>query len=269
MEEPSALEPADRRYRALGSVLAWLVYLFLIAPSLIVLPISFGDQNEITFPPRSLSLYLYRDFLFGSNWLDTAFQSFRVAAAAAAIAIIAGTLAAYALARLDFPGRRLVHILLVSPALVPAIVIALGLYLYFAILGLNGTTFGLVLAHAVQVLPFVVIAIGAGLRDVDPTLERAATIMGAGTWHVLRRVTLPLLRSAIAAAALFAFLISFDEVVIAYFVTNTATMTLPVKMYSSLQFQVSPVIAAVSSLLTLLSLVICIAAALLQGDSRD
>ena len=261
MDELAPLDPASRRYRALGSGLAWLVYLFLIAPSLIVVPISFGDQNEIKFPPTSLSLYLYRDFLFGSNWLATAVQSFRVAICAAGISIVVGTLAAYALARIDFPGRRLIHILLISPALVPAIVVALGLYLYFAMLGLNGTTIGLVLAHAVQTVPFVVIAIGAGLRHVDPDLERAAAIMGAGRWLVLRRVTLPLLRSAVAAAALFAFLISFDEVVIAYFLTNATTMTLPVKMYSSIQFQISPVIAAVSSLLTLLSLAICMVAA--------
>ena len=144
------------------------------------------------------------------------------------------------------------------------IVVALGLYLYLGSARLTGTTFALVVGHTVVTIPFVIVTTLAGLRHIDRNLEVAATVMGASKWTVLRRVTLPLLRPTILVASLFSFLISFDEVVISYFIANVQRQTLPVRMYSSIHWEISPVLAAISALLTGLSLVVCLFVAFLQ-----
>ncbi len=146
-----------------------------------------------------------------------------------------------------------------SPILVPVVVLGLGFYLQFAGLGIGGTDLSLVLAHTVLVSPFVIVAVSAGLRQIDPALETAATIMGASRTRVVFKVVLPQIRGSLAVGALFAFLLSFDEVVASYFISGPATMTLPVKMYSALRWEISPVIAAVSVLLTMISLVFSLA----------
>lgn len=252
--------------RLVSAAAAWAGFLFLLLPTLIVVPMSFGDRDEFQFPPRSLSLYLYRKYLFESNWVTTTIESCIVAAGAAALALALGVTAAYGLARSDFPGKRAALMFLLSPLFVPVIVIALGLYFLFASLGMAGTRPALILAHTVLTMPFVIVTTLAGLRHVDPALETAARIMGASRLRVLLTVTLPLLRPALVSGGLFAFLVSFDEVVIAYFVTSEQTQTLPVKMYSSIQWEISPVIAAVASLLTLLSLIVCLVGAWLQRE---
>jgi putative spermidine/putrescine transport system permease protein len=243
---------------------AWAGYAFLLLPTLVVVPMSFGDRDEFQFPPRRLSFYLYEKYLFESTWVATTVESCIVAAAAAAIALVIGLSAAYGLSRYDVRGKSLLLVLLMSPLFVPVIVVALGLYLSLARLGLSGTTAGLVLAHAVLTIPFVLVTGLAGLRQVDPALETAARVMGASRLRVVRTVTLPLLRPTIVAGGLFAFLVSFDEVVVAYFITSEQTQTLPVKMYSSITWEISPVLAAVASLLTALSFLVCIVSAVLQ-----
>jgi putative spermidine/putrescine transport system permease protein len=253
-------DKATARWHSLGNAAAYLVYAYLLAPSLIVIPMSFGTGKELAFPPHGFSLGFYAEYFQTSTWMMTTAQSVLVASCSTALACCLGFAAAYALIRCNFPGKRLMNVVLLSPVMVPAIVVALGSYLYFSTIGLR-PTLGLILAHAIHTAPFIMVTSMAGLRAVDPRLETAAIIMGAGRLTVLRRVTLPLVRPALVAGAMFAFLISFDEVVIAYFVTNPATQTLPVKMYSSIQWQVSPVIAAISTLLTLLSLVVCVAGA--------
>lgn len=251
------------------SAAAWFGYLFMVLPSLIVVPMSFGDKNEFQFPPRAVSLYLYRKYFDDPEWMRATGESLLVAAGATILALAIGISASYALARNDFPGKKAVVVFLLSPLFVPSIVIALGLYIYLGELHLVGTTEGLILAHALITIPFVIITVSSGLRSIDPALERAAYIMGASRLRAVVKVTLPLLRPSIAAAALFAFLISFDEVVIAYFLTGVRTQTLPVKMYSSIHWEISPVLAAIASLLTLLSFSICVGAAALQkkGDA--
>jgi len=256
------------RKAALG-IAAWSGYLFLMMPSLIVVPMSFGDRDDFQFPPRSLSIHLYEKYFFESSWLTATLESFIVAVGAAAIALLLGIGAAYGIARNEFPGRRIVLFFLLSPLFVPVIVVALGLYLYLAPLGLAGTTLGLILSHSVLTVPFVIVTALAGLREVDPALETAARIMGASQLRVFVTVTVPLLRPAIVAGGLFAFLVSFDEVVIAYFVTSQQTQTLPVKMYSSIQWEISPVLAAVATLLTVLSLFVCLVGAFTQPKEHQ
>jgi putative spermidine/putrescine transport system permease protein len=247
-----------------ASVVAWVVYLFLVSPNLIVVPMSFGNRQAFEFPPKSLSFFLYEKFFTDAHWVSATLLSFRVAIGATCLALLLGVPAAYSLVRGSYPGKRIITGFLLSPILVPVVVIALGLYFHFAAIGIVGTEGGLILAHTAYTMPFVIVTCIAGLRHVDPTLEVVATIMGAGRLLTFWRVTLPLLRPAMLVGGLFAFLMSFDEVVIAFFIVHATTFTLPVKMYSSIQFDLSPVLAAVSSLLTLLSLGVCLAGAYLQ-----
>jgi ABC-type spermidine/putrescine transport system permease subunit II len=139
------------------------------------------------------------------------------------------------------------------PMFVPGIVLALAFYIYFALLGLQGSELALILAHAVLIIPYVVIVMGAALRDVDPALERAARTMGASHFYTFIHVTLPLVRNGIGAAAIFGFLLSFDELVVAQFLADIDTRTLPVKMYESIRYETSPVLAAISTLMTVVA----------------
>lgn len=256
-------------YRGMGTALAWVIYVFILTPSLIVIPISFGGSGEIVFPPHQLSLELYLQLFTSSAWMGPIYQSLKVACATMIIAVVIGVPAAYGLVRVEFPGKRLIMMLLMAPVLIPVIVVSLGLYLYFGRMGWTGTTAGLVAAHVAYVMPFMMMTVMAGVKKLDPDLEFMATIMGANRRVVFFTVVLAQLKPSIAAGALFAFLISFDEVVIAWFLTSASTVTLPVKMYSSIQWDISPVIAAVSSLLTLMSLFVCSALVFLKAGTPE
>uniref|UniRef100_E1TIM7 Binding-protein-dependent transport systems inner membrane component n=1 Tax=Burkholderia sp. (strain CCGE1003) TaxID=640512 RepID=E1TIM7_BURSG len=258
-----------RRYARLRNVIAFLVYTFILVPTLIVIPISFGGNGELSFPPRVWTLDLYQQLFTSGSWVGTIMQSLRVAAITTLVAALIGVPASYGMVRFEFPGKRFVMLLLMSPILVPVVVISLGLYLYLSRLHLVGTTAGLVVSHVAYVTPFMMMTVMAGVKKLDPALEFATTIMGAKRMTVFLKVVLPQLRPSIFAGALFAFLVSFDEVVIAWFLTSPTTTTLPVKMYSSIQWDISPVIAAVSALLTVLSLVFCSVSAMLQPAATE
>lgn len=252
------------RYRRFGTLLAGLVYAFLLVPSLIVIPVSFGAQNEIGFPPREFSFELYRTFFSSPAWTGPLLQSLKIALMATVLVLLTAVPAAYGIVRFDFRGKKAITLLMMSPIVIPAIVMALGLYLYFSYVHLTGTTLALVLGHTIYVTPFVIVMIAAGVQKLDANLEFGATLMGAGHYHMFTTVVLPQLAPSILAGGLFAFLISFDEVVISWFLASATTTTLPVKMYSSIQWEISPVIAAVSTMLTALSLVICMLGAAIQ-----
>ncbi|MHB1216616.1 MAG: ABC transporter permease [Alphaproteobacteria bacterium] len=247
--------------------MAWLIFAFLLLPSFIVVPMSFGGKFEMMFPPTTFSTILYERYFHAGNWMSTTFTSFRVAIGATFMAILLGVPASYGIVRGNYRGKKAVTLFLLSPILVPVIVLALGMYLYLASFKATGTDFGLIIAHTVLTTPFVIVTCMAGLRHIDPNLETAATIMGATPLQSFFKVTLPLLKPAIFAGGLFAFLMSFDEVVVAFFITEASTMTLPVKMFSSIKWEISPILAAISSLLTLLSLIICLIGAAAQKKS--
>ncbi|RUY27350.1 ABC transporter permease [Mesorhizobium sp. M7A.F.Ca.US.001.04.1.1] len=254
-------------WRLVVNLSAFAIMAFLLVPSLVVAWISFGDSNQIVFPPHGYSLTLFRRFFTEEGWVDATILSFWVAVCSTALATCLGIPAAYALARGKFPGRRLLALFLLSPMMLPSVVIALSLYIYFFKLNVGQGMFKLVLAHTVVTLPFVIITAATGIRGIDPMLERAAIIMGASRLLVLRRITIPLLTPSIVAGGLFAFLISFDEVVITWFIANAGYTTLPVKMFSSIQFEVSPVLAAISTMLVGISVVVCVLVSLTQGRS--
>ncbi len=241
-----------------STVLACLVYAYLVIPSLVVMPISLSEAGEFTLDRARLSLNLFRQFFASEAWIAALWNSLQVATAASMLATLIGIPAAYAFARGRFYGRSTVQMLVISPMFVPVIVIALGLYFLAAAAGLQGRFATLVLAHAMYGLPFVVMLILSGMTQVDPALEKAAMLMGASPLRVFAQVVLPQLKISIFAGFLFAFLASFDEVVIAWFLNGPTTITLPVKMYSSIMWENTPVIAAVSTMLTLLSFAVCL-----------
>ncbi|MDA9481479.1 hypothetical protein XI07_05560 [Bradyrhizobium sp. CCBAU 11445] len=253
-------DPHSRRYRTVGTALAAAIYLFLLAPVVVAVPMAFGPTNTLAFPPSSYSLDLFRIFFNSPSWQGPLFQSIKVALASTVVVMIAGVPAGYWIARHEFVGKRLITGVIMSPLVVPTIVTGLGLYLYFSYIRLEGTTLGLVLGHLMVTLPFVVLMIIAGVHKLDRNLEFGAELMGARPIRMFVTVVVPQLVPSLVSAAFFAFLLSFDEVIISWFLAGTSSVTLPVKMYSALEYEVSPVIAAVSTLLTVVSLLACIVA---------
>jgi putative spermidine/putrescine transport system permease protein len=262
------LSGSDATNRRLIAIAAWLCYLFLLVPSLIVIPISFGNPEQIEFPPHRFSLELYRQFFTDAAWWGSMVQSLVVATLTTLLGIVVAVPAAYALVRSRLPGRKVLHGLFLLPMLVPVIVLGLGLYIQFARWGWLDTTPGLVLSHIMLTTPFIMVSVLSGLRHADVSLETVASIMGASQIVVFFRVVLPQLKVSIAIGAMFAFLMSLDEVVVAYFITSTNSMTLPVKMYSAIRWEISPVLAAVSTLLTLVSLMIAVGISVLQRKTE-
>lgn len=240
--------------RRVGTAIAVCGYLFLLLPSLIVIPVSFSGAQELEFPPRSFSFGLYLKFFGDPSWWRAAIQSTVVGTATTALAMTLAVPAAYGLARSQFRGKSVFEIAMLSPMLVPVVVLGLGLYMHLSAMHVVGSTLGIVVAHAVLVTPFIFVSVTSGLRHADPALETVALLMGASRLRIFFEVVLPQIKTSLLVGALFAFLISFDEVVIAYFLSGPHSTTLPVKMYSAIRWEVSPVLAAVSTLLTGLSL---------------
>ncbi|WP_247807976.1 MULTISPECIES: ABC transporter permease [unclassified Bradyrhizobium] len=263
-------DPLSRRYRAVGTGLAVTIYLFLLAPIAVTVPMAFGPTNELSFPPASYSFDLFRIFFHSSSWLNSLFESLKIAVAATVLAMLAGVPAGYWIARHEFAGKRLLIGIIMSPLVVPIIVTALGLFLYFSYLRITATTLSIVLGHLMIILPYVIVMVIAGVNKLDRNLEFGAELMGAGPVRMFFTVVIPQLAPSLVSAALFAFLLSFDEVIISWFLVGPDTTTLPVKMYSALEWELSPVIAAVSTLLTAISLLVSIVAiALRKGTPVD
>jgi putative spermidine/putrescine transport system permease protein len=202
-----------------------LIYFFLMLPLLVVFPISLSSAPYMQFPPPGLSWQWYERYLDDPQWIDATWRSLYIGGATAGFALLLGVPLAFALVR-GFFGRVLVDRMALAPVIVPTIILSVAVYGLFAKLKLIGTWYGLVIAHTILALPFVVLVIGAGLRDFDRSLEQAAEGLGASRWRTLSRVTLPLLRPSLVSAGLLAFISSFDEVVVALFLAG-ANMTLP------------------------------------------
>jgi putative spermidine/putrescine transport system permease protein len=240
-------------------LLVVLVLLFLALPIMLIVVVSFSSAPYLTFPPPSFGLRWYRAYFASAEWLAATGLSLGVAAAVVALATTLGTLAALGLARLPGPARTAVAGLILSPLIVPTIVVAIGIYYAFSRYGLVGTPVALVLAHTCLAVPFVVTSVSASLAGFDRRLEQAARSLGATPWGAFRQVTLPLIRSGVLVGALFAFITSFDELIVALFLSGSGAVTLPRRMWDDLRFAIDPTIAAVSTLTIVLT------AALLGG----
>lgn len=256
---------------AIVRLIVALVLLFLIAPSLIMVPMSFNDSAFLQFPPAGWSLRWYRNFLSDELWLSAIGFSFSVGVATAVLAALCGTAAACALPRGEGGLVRIVTAAMLSPLIIPSIVLGIGIYRIFAMTGLLGTWTGLVLAHGVAAMGYVFLIVRASLEGVDPSLARAAASLGAAPLIVFHRIVLPLIMPGIAAGTLFAFMHSFDELVITRFIAGFRLQTLPLKMWEGIRHTVDPTVAAVSSLLLLLTMIALILSRIAsesQGSSR-
>ncbi|TIQ83506.1 MAG: ABC transporter permease [Mesorhizobium sp.] len=241
-----------------------LVAAFLLLPVVFIVLLSFGSSRWLAFPPPSWTLKWYGELFADPAWLEAALTSARIATMAALLAVVIGLLASFALVRGQFRGRNVLRGLLLTPMVLPVVVFAIAIYAFFLRIGLGGTTAGFVIAHTVLALPFAIIPITAALEGFDKSIEDAAIVCGAGPFEAKLRVTLPAIKIGIFSAAIFAFLASWDEVVVAIFMASPTLQTLPVKIWGSLRQDLSPVIAAASSLLVLLTLSLMVVTALIR-----
>jgi mannopine transport system permease protein len=231
-----------------------LVLIFLILPTLIVIPMSLGTASYIEFPPRGLTLKWYLDYFRDPDWMAATWFSFRIAAATTVTSCVIGTLAAIALVRGKLPGKELLQALTLSPLVVPHIVVAVAIYLMFAPLGLTGNFFGFLIAHTMLSVPYVVITVTAVLQRFDVTLELAALNCGATRKQAFFHVVLPNIMPGVAAGGVFAFLASFDEATVAFFISGVGGKSITRKMFEDIDFNLTPIIAAVSTVLVIVSL---------------
>ena len=231
------------------------VLLFLLVPILIIVPMALTRSDLLTFPPDGVSVRPFLDFLGDAQWVASAVTSLKVAVLATAVACAVGSASAMALHRNPIWLKGAITTLILMPLMIPVVVLALGDYLFLARLELIGGWVAIGLAHSVLVTPYVFIAVQASLAGLDPALPRAARSLGGGQAALLRDVYWPAIRPGVAGGAVFAFIGSFDEVVVSLFLSGPSVTTLPVQMFTSLQYDLSPKIAAVSSLLFFLSLV--------------
>ena len=233
------------------------IYTFLMLPLLVVFPISFSSAAYMQFPPPGLSWQWYERYLDDPQWIDATVRSLYVGVATAILAVALGVPLAFSLVRGRFPGRWLLDRIALAPLIVPTIILSISVYGLFAKLKLIGEWYGLVIAHTVLALPFVVLVMAAGLRDFDRALEQAAEGLGASRLRTLLKITLPLLRPSLVSAGLLAFISSFDELVVALFLAGP-NMTLPKKMFDNIMMEIDPTIAAVSVMQILLVSVVLV-----------
>jgi len=252
-----------------------LIFLFLIIPILVIIPLSFNAQDFFTFTPEMLrfeaegySLKHYRDFFTNSDWQNALYNSVRIAPVATVLSVGFGTLAAIGLSQSHVPFRATIMAILISPMIVPLILSAAGMYFFYSRIGLQGTYWGVVLAHAALGIPFVIITVTATMVGFDKSLTRAAANMGAGPTTTFFKVQMPLILPGVISGGLFAFITSFDEVVVVLFVGSAGQKTLPWQMFTGLREQISPTILAVATILVGISIMLLTTVELLRRRSE-
>jgi putative spermidine/putrescine transport system permease protein len=241
-----------------------LTLIFLLGPSVIVMPMSFSSSRYLAFPPPEWSVRWYRAYFESVEWRDATLISFEAAVLTMIVATIMGTAAAYALRLVGGRAARILQVVFALPLMIPVILIAVGIFLFFARIGLNNSVPGLVLAHSALAIPLVVISVGAALRSYDLNQEMVARSLGASRFTAFLTVTLPQIRFAVASGALLAFITSLDEVVIALFIAGGDSATLTRRMFTALRDEIDPTIAAISTLLIVLSVILLGSSQLLQ-----
>ena len=249
-------------------VFVGLVLLFLIAPILAIMPLSFNSESFFSYPMPGYSLKWYADFFFNPRWTSALRMSLIVGSATTFLATSLGTLAALGLSRSNVPGRGLIMAGLISPMIVPVIISAVGMFLFYARVSLSGTLIGLILAHTALATPFVVITVTATLTSFDRTLMRAGASCGAPPHTVFFKVVMPLILPGVISGALFAFVTSFDEVVVVLFLASPEQRTLPKQMFSGIREMISPTITAAASVLIVFSTTLLVTVELLRRRSE-
>jgi putative spermidine/putrescine transport system permease protein len=239
-------------------ILTLLMFLFLLSPVILVVPISFSADNYIALPPSGWSLKWYAAFFRDSRMIGAFGTSTLLAVIVMVLSIIVGFPAAFAIVRLRFRGSEILLAIFTAPLLLPTIVLGLAILILFAQNGLLGTFSGLVIAHLIIVLPYTLRVLTTSLAGLPIAIEEAASTLGASPLVVIRRVTMPLMAPGLVATCALAFLVSFDEVVISLFVTGPRMTTLPVAMYQHVDTSTDPLVAAISVLLIVLTLAVVV-----------
>jgi putative spermidine/putrescine transport system permease protein len=236
--------------RQIPLALAWVTAIFLVAPIAIIVPMSFSSAISFEFPPPGYWTGYYTQYFTSHSWLEATANSFIIAFGTMAFTLIVALPAAFGFVRYRFHGKSALNLVMMLPIIVPAVVSALGYYSFLSLAYLVGTHAGMIIAHSVLSIPVAFLVISAALKGFDRNLERAAMSAGAGPLRTFLWVTLPVLRPGILVGALFAFLHSFNEAVVAIFIGGRDAATLPKKMFESIRLESDPVIAVVSTLLT-------------------
>ena len=263
MALPTYASPLQRIWYYAFRVICGLIFFFLIFPILVIIPLSFNVRDFFVFTPEMLaldpagySLRHYRNFWNDPDWQLAMRNSLTIAPLATLLSVSFGTLAAIGLSQSHVPFKRAIMAILISPMIVPLIISAAGMYFFFSAIGLQGTYLGVVLAHAILGIPFVIITVTATLVGFDRSLTRAAASLGANPVTTFFRIQMPLILPGVISGGLFAFITSFDEVVIVLFVGSAAQKTLPWQMFTGLREQISPTILAVATLMVGLSIIL-------------
>jgi len=256
-------------------IICGLIFLFLIFPILVIIPLSFNAEDFFTFTkemlafdPAGYSLKHYEDFFTDNDWQQALWNSVRIAPMATLFATVFGTVAAIGLSQSHMPFKGAIMAVLISPMIVPLIISATGMYFFYSDLGLQGTYWGVVLAHAALGTPFVIITTTATLVGFDRSLTRAAANLGADPVRIFFRVQMPLILPGVISGALFAVITSFDEVVVVLFIGSASQKTLPWQMFTGLREQISPTILAVATILVAISILLLLTLEFLRRRSE-
>lgn len=256
-------------------VSAWLVLLFLILPILVIVPLSFNAEPFFSFTPGMLrldpdaySMKWYAAITESGVWLPAIRNSFFIGICATLIATTLGTIASVGLASSNMPGRRLITALLLSPMIVPLIIVAAGMFFFYSRFDLVATYTGIIIAHAALGVPFVIITVTASMAGFDQSLYRAGLSLGASPVKVYKDVVFPVIRPGVISGALFAFVTSFDEIVLVLFLAGPGQQTIPRQMFSGLRELISPTILAVATLLVIVSVALLVSIELLRRRSE-
>ena len=240
------------------------ILLFLIVPILVIVPLSFNSGSFLSYPLSGFSLRWYHTFFNSGEWLTALGNSLLVAPLATLLATVLGVLAAMGLVRGEFRGKNLMMAIIISPMVAPVVIVAVGMFFFFAKVSLLNSYPGLVIAHAILGVPFVVITVTAVLKNYDVRLSRAAASLGAPPLLIFRKITLPLIAPGVFSGALFAFAASFDEVVVTLFLASPRQRTLPIQMFAGIRENLDPTIAAAATLMIGASLLLLIVMEILR-----
>ena len=275
MALPAHVEPLERFWYYTFRVICGAIFVFLIVPIIVIIPLSFNavpyfsfTPEMLSFDPAGYSLKWYEDFFTNPNWTGGVRNSFIIAFFATIISASLGTLAALGLSRPEMPFRKTLMALLISPMIVPLIISAAGMYFFYSDIGISSTHLGVILAHAALGTPFVVITVTATLVGFDHSLTRAGASLGAPPHTVFFKIIMPLILPGVISGGLFAFITSFDEVVVVLFVGSYEQRTIPWQMFSGIREQISPTILAVATILVLISIALLTTVELLRRRSE-
>jgi putative spermidine/putrescine transport system permease protein len=246
--------------RIIFVLLCAAVLLYLVLPILIVVPMSFSSARFLTFPPPSLSLRWYREYIGNPAWMQATLVTLTVAVCTVAIATPTGVSAAYAISQSKLRIMRIIHAALLLPLMVPIIITAVGIFFVYAKVGLIATMSGLVLANVMLALPYVIISVVAGLQSFDMTQEMVARSLGMNRLRSFFAVTLPQIKASVIAGGIFAFISAMDETIVAIFISGGQYQPLTKRMFTALRDEIDPTIAAISTLMTATSFMLVLIA---------